>query len=215
MAARGSWIVTGLPSKVISPLSMAVDAGEALDQGRLAGAVVTDQRGDLAGIDVEVHVVEHVHGAEAFVQLARRKDRFSHEVTPSSVVGSRDGSGGRPGARPTVPPCGQIGQLIPSFSQSDSMPLQISSAFSAPASMTSCTLAWVMTSVGSSSASNLWSGASRVLERASFSPASAGSLPDQGDRELGGRIGLQRDVLEDRHALLPVMMFCSPSTPES
>ena len=38
--------------------------GDALDQHRLAGAVVAGQRGDLAGGDVEVDVDERVHGAE-------------------------------------------------------------------------------------------------------------------------------------------------------
>ena len=45
----------------------AVDAGETLHERRLAGAVVADQRGDLAGVDREVDVVQHVHRAEALV----------------------------------------------------------------------------------------------------------------------------------------------------
>ena len=44
-----------------------VDAGDALDQGALAGAVVTDEGGDLAGVDLEVDTVQHLHRAEALV----------------------------------------------------------------------------------------------------------------------------------------------------
>ena len=45
-----------------------VDAADALDERRLAGAVVADERGHLAGpVDVEVDVVEHLHRAEALV----------------------------------------------------------------------------------------------------------------------------------------------------
>ena len=179
----------------------AVDAREALDQRGLAGAVVTDQCGDLAGIDVEVHVVEHVHGAEALVELASREDRFGHEGPPIGVW--RGGAAvGRPGA--ARPPSGvRRDQEIPRLSQSDSIPLQISSAFSAPASMTSCTLACVMTLVGSSSACSLWSGASGSSNGLRVRPAVCRVLAlSQDDGELGGRIGLQRDVLEDRHALL-------------
>ena len=45
----------------------AVDAGDRLDQRRLAGAVVTDEGGDLARVDLEVDVVQHLDGAEALV----------------------------------------------------------------------------------------------------------------------------------------------------
>ncbi len=44
-----------------------VDAGDALDQRRLAGTVVAHQRGDLTRIDGEVDVMEHLDGAEALV----------------------------------------------------------------------------------------------------------------------------------------------------
>jgi hypothetical protein len=53
-----------------------VDAGDPLDQGRLAGTVVPDQRGDLTGIGVEVDVLQDVHGAEALVHGAQRQDRL-------------------------------------------------------------------------------------------------------------------------------------------
>ena len=40
------------------------DARDRLDQRRLAGAVVADQRHDLARVHVEVDLAERVHGAE-------------------------------------------------------------------------------------------------------------------------------------------------------
>jgi len=41
-----------------------VGAGDALDEGRLAGAVVADKRHHLAGTDLEVDVVQRLHRAE-------------------------------------------------------------------------------------------------------------------------------------------------------
>src|SRR5262249_54110844 len=69
------------------PVVDGVDAGEALHEGGLAGAVVADQRCDLPRIDVEVHVVQHVDGSEALVELPCGQDRFSHgATTPGSVA---------------------------------------------------------------------------------------------------------------------------------
>ena len=99
--------------------------------------------------------------------------------------------------------CWSIGHLTPALSHSSSMPLQISSFFSAPASTTSWTLAWVITWVGSSSAWILWLRRLGVLERVSLRPAEAGSLPPiSAIASWAGRVGLEADVLEDRHALL-------------
>ncbi len=53
----------------------AVDARDALDQRRLAGAVVTDQSGHLAGIDRQVDVVQHLHRAETLVHPPQFQDR--------------------------------------------------------------------------------------------------------------------------------------------
>ena len=47
-----------------------VDAADALDQRGLAGAVVADERGDLAGVGGEVHITEDLDGAEALVHSA-------------------------------------------------------------------------------------------------------------------------------------------------
>ena len=75
LASLGPCTVTGWPSKRYSPVVEGVDAGDALDQGALAGAVVTDERGDLAGADVEVDAAEHVHGAEALLDAAQAEQR--------------------------------------------------------------------------------------------------------------------------------------------
>ena len=40
------------------------DPGDALKQGRLAGAVGADQRRDRAALDVEIHTVERLHAVE-------------------------------------------------------------------------------------------------------------------------------------------------------
>ena len=71
--------VTGSPSKRISPVVEGVDPGDALDQRALAGAVVTHERGHAAGPDVEVDVVQHVHGAEALVDASEGQQR-AHEM---------------------------------------------------------------------------------------------------------------------------------------
>ena len=42
-----------------------MDAGEDLDEGGLAGAVVADEGDHLAGVDPEVDVGERLDGAEA------------------------------------------------------------------------------------------------------------------------------------------------------
>ena len=52
--------LTGLPRTRISPLSRLDDAGENLDQRRLAGAVVADQADDLAVVDVQVDAAERI-----------------------------------------------------------------------------------------------------------------------------------------------------------
>ena len=64
----------------------AVDTGDALHERRLAGTVVTHQRGDLARVDVEVDVVQDVDWSEALVQLVGRQDRLGHRSQHLSWV---------------------------------------------------------------------------------------------------------------------------------
>jgi hypothetical protein len=47
-----------------------VDAGDALDERRLAGAVVADESHDLPGADLEVDVRQRLHGAERLREVA-------------------------------------------------------------------------------------------------------------------------------------------------
>ena len=55
---------TGWPSKRNLPGIGAVDPSDTLDQRGLAGAVVTDEGGDLTGVDREVDVVQHLDRTE-------------------------------------------------------------------------------------------------------------------------------------------------------
>ena len=52
-----------------------VDAGDDLDQRRLAGAVLAQQRMDLAGTDVEADVVQRPHAGERLAQALDRQHR--------------------------------------------------------------------------------------------------------------------------------------------
>ena len=51
-------------------------AGDRLDQRRLARAVVAEQADDLAGADLEVDVLQRLHGAEALAVALQREERF-------------------------------------------------------------------------------------------------------------------------------------------
>jgi hypothetical protein len=53
----------------------AVDAGQALHQCRLARPVVPDQCGHLTPVDVEIDIVQHVHGTEALVDAPHGEQR--------------------------------------------------------------------------------------------------------------------------------------------
>ncbi len=79
-------------------------AGEDLDQRRLAGAVVADERHDLAGMDVELDVGQRRDGAEVLADAAQAQDQLARwawdavghaGMTPPGSAGGR-----RPAARP-------------------------------------------------------------------------------------------------------------------
>ena len=75
-----------------------VDAGDALDQGRLARAVVPDEGHHLAGGDVEVDLVQGLDRAEALRDPAQlQKRRFAHLSSPSSFVPRPGAPAGAPG----------------------------------------------------------------------------------------------------------------------
>ena len=86
-----------------------VDAGDALDQRRLAGTVVADERHHLAGAHLEVDVGERLHGAEVLRDPAELEQRRSVAGAGGAVaVAMRSWApegrrGGRPrGGRPPV-----------------------------------------------------------------------------------------------------------------
>jgi hypothetical protein len=63
-----------------------VDAGNALDQRRLAGAVVAHQRHHLTGVHVEVHLVQGQHRTEVLRDPAQLQNRaVAHRILLSCV----------------------------------------------------------------------------------------------------------------------------------
>ena len=98
---------TGLPSQQDLPAVGGVDAADALDEHRLAGAVVAGQGGDLPGRHDQVDVGQGLHRAEVLVQAAqleqwRRPSGSSAAVltvAPSPCGRGPDGLGPHPHAR--------------------------------------------------------------------------------------------------------------------
>jgi hypothetical protein len=78
----------------------AVHAGQHLDDRRLAGAVLTDQRMRLAGVEREADALHRRHCAEGLGHVVH--------LEQSRGIGSRTGSGGRPGIR-IRPGCCRLG----------------------------------------------------------------------------------------------------------
>ena len=63
-----------------------VDAADAVEDARLAGAVGTDDGEEIAGIDLEAHPGQGGHAAEAQVQVVQ-SEKCHPLVTPSAVPG--------------------------------------------------------------------------------------------------------------------------------
>ena len=57
-------------------------AGENLHQRRLAGAILSEQRGDLAAMDVEIDALERVNAAVRLGDIARRE----HDVVAGAGI---------------------------------------------------------------------------------------------------------------------------------
>ena len=88
LACLGAVTCTWAPSNSVLPGVEWMDSRHSLDEGALAGAVVADERGHLARVDVEVHVLQHVDGAEALVNFAQLKDWRAVAITvPSCAFG--------------------------------------------------------------------------------------------------------------------------------
>ena len=98
-AWAGPAMTVGSPSTRIVPAVGLVDAGQDLDQGALARAVLADQRVDLAGPQVERHVVSACVAREPLghagqrdlgaPRLGRRADRGVHGRGHAAVTGRR------------------------------------------------------------------------------------------------------------------------------
>src|SRR5918996_1994453 len=63
-----------------------VDAGDALDERRLAGAVVADERDDLAAVDAERGVLQSDDGAEILPQVLDADERHGYRTLVSRSV---------------------------------------------------------------------------------------------------------------------------------
>ena len=61
-------------------------AGEDVDHRALARAVLTDERVNLAGVNVEMHSAERVHAAVAFVHVLRREQRRGHALDHFGLI---------------------------------------------------------------------------------------------------------------------------------
>ncbi len=70
----------GLPSNVMSALVGHVDAGEQIDQRRLARAVLAEQHVRLAARDVERHVLQRHDPGEMLTDAPQLEKRAGHRV---------------------------------------------------------------------------------------------------------------------------------------
>ena len=70
-ASSGLAIFTAAAFEVELAAIGLMSAGDRLDEGRLAGAVVADQSLDLAGIDIEVDLTKRTQGPEELANPAQ------------------------------------------------------------------------------------------------------------------------------------------------
>ena len=85
-ASSGECSSTGWPSKRISPAVGLVHAGQRLDQRRLAGAVVADERDDLVGVDGEARAAQRADAAEALDDLLGFEQGLGHQAGSFSMA---------------------------------------------------------------------------------------------------------------------------------
>ena len=89
-AAASSMSPSGAPSSSIAPASALVDAADDLAERRLAGAVLAEQRPDLAGHDRQRDAVERLHpGKDLLQSTTRRRGIAGAELKRASVMGLR------------------------------------------------------------------------------------------------------------------------------
>ena len=87
-----------------SPSSGAMHAGEDVHQRRLAGAVLAEERVDLAGLQVEVDAAQRLDAAEALLDAAHLEERLSHGPGTRTTRGGgrrRGARSPRPAGRPS------------------------------------------------------------------------------------------------------------------
>jgi hypothetical protein len=125
--AEGSGVARGADAhRLALPVDLAavrrVDAGDALDEHRLAGAVVADEGGHLARPHVEVHVDERLHRAEALGDALEPQQRRAvraavRRLVVPGLVHDRASPAGTPGRREDGPASGRVDQLMPAAEQ--------------------------------------------------------------------------------------------------
>ena len=94
-ASRGLLIETGLPSMQDLAGVRRVGARQDAHQRRLAGAVAADQADDLAGLEVDGHLVDRVDAAERDADVAHLDER-RREATVDRGGAPRPVRSGRP-----------------------------------------------------------------------------------------------------------------------
>ena len=90
----------GFPSQKIFPCSGAWIPAMRLDRHRLAGAVVADERGHLAGRNFEIDVRERLHRAEVLRDALEAKEGIGAVLGARHRVPSTRSCAGEPGPRP-------------------------------------------------------------------------------------------------------------------
>ena len=89
LASSGAAKRVARPSIRISPRVRLIDAGDDLDQRRLARAVLAEQRVNLAGADVERDAAQRAHAGKALLEVAhleQRIDRRRRRAHAASVA---------------------------------------------------------------------------------------------------------------------------------
>ncbi len=80
IATFGEVRLTSLAGEEDAPERRLVGAGQDLDQGRLAGAVVADQADDLAGLGVEIDAGQRVDAAVPLLQRLAADERVRRRL---------------------------------------------------------------------------------------------------------------------------------------
>ena len=171
---------------------------------RLAGAVVADQRGDLAGVDGKSTSCSTCTAPKLLLTPRSSSSGCAIVALPSAesvVRGTEDDAGPGGPARASRPLRGRPDrdqEMPASVHRSANSPVHTSAAFWPPSSMTSLTLSLVI-DCGSSRIE----GTSRSPSESSTCAGGLGLLAvGQRDGGVGQRAGLPLGGLVDRHALV-------------